>query len=1166
MAALLVTTLPSCHASNEHAEVAATFDELDHWRDVVYNVNACALPGVDIKYDSFLDCMWAATRAGFVQETHAQFVAEGLRWGFKFGVDVAALKGQRIFKNYESTEGARDAVTRSLMKRVAAGKTLCLGTWSSAVLALLRERFDDFFIFPMGAVEKALEPGEYRPTSDHTRTGLNAATVLGPLRHALTAYKDVAAFLQRGYFMYVSDVEAAFPMLPIHPRLWAFFMCRFYAHSDHESMSLFVHLTGDFGAAGLPGTFKIFLVDVVVQMARYVNVLKLPMPVYVDDMAMIAPSASWANDEMSMFQAWASEVCGVAFKWLKDRRAAVRQLYLGFWWDSISLTRTLEEHKLVSYLALLDEYAKAASLTLRERRVVAGKMQRAVLTLPAGAACLLASIFALVAGLVLPWHKRRTTKEERADYALLASLLRLNMGRGFYRNDDFQKGRACALSDASKSPDYTGGGYVTRGVRNCYHFFKYGGRAARKSIMVHEGDTALKCGSDMGYLWRGLVVDFGVDNTSFKGSVAKGYSKSWELTVLCKRWFVIQVRHCFLVNWFWLSSEDNVLADHLSRGREDEFLKEVVRTGFWSAAVTEDPYFSRHPEAGSVRTYENFENMAILKSDEVSAWTPQCEGDYGPKVVDPSTLPTLEKDSPSEGMSRCTRGGFVRTSTMGLKGWLHLLCLALLCAHGDSAPSGGAASAVSAQQMSVPYSRSMIFDGLPLEWVSRLEDILDMRLAPSSMRTVNSAVSHWRPVAEKYSWPVVLKTDDPQRAAKMATFVLSMMDDTSLVYKSISAYVWGLRQFMILHHQADPINGVANWKEFMSSVQVMTHVPGEPRRALPMEVIQRILEDTDEASFEDVCFSFFIVLLLFTFSRSECPCPKTFEGFDPEEHWQVCDIRWRCVDGAWCLAVRFKKVKQDPRLTRPAVNSGDGDWAYVGDSPEPFSVLKWFKAYMEFFPQGRAPEDPFFLARDRSRPYTYSAAMSDLRRRCARVGVDGALYGIHGLRVEGYNASLHANGENRTVVHGLWSGPQSAGRYLRLNVPDDIVPMASNMVRLHQERQRGVPSEHESEESLGHPQSDVESASEQQIAERVFRPRSRVSPAPSRRRASSQGAASSGSASNSRRRARSRATPSPRPAPSAEPEAVLPARGVSSDASILSLPRRASRPPQTYRP
>ena len=79
-------------------------------------------------------------------------------------------------------------------------------------------------------------------------------------------------------------------------------------------MSLFVHVTGDFGAAGLPGTFKIFLVDVVVQVARYVNVLKLPMPVYVDDMALIAPSECQANDEMGAFQAWASRVCGVTFK------------------------------------------------------------------------------------------------------------------------------------------------------------------------------------------------------------------------------------------------------------------------------------------------------------------------------------------------------------------------------------------------------------------------------------------------------------------------------------------------------------------------------------------------------------------------------------------------------------------------------------------------------------------------------------------------------------------------------------------------------------------------------------------------------------------------------------------------------------------------------------
>ena len=470
---------------------------------------------------------------------------------------MAALKGQRVFKNYESTILARDAVSRALQTRVEAGKTLCLGQWSAKLFTYVKERFDNFFVFPMGAVQKALEPGEYRPTSDHSRTGLNAATNLDSLRHALTAYKDVAAFLRRGHFMYVSDVEAAFPMLPIRPDLWPFFMCRFFANPGHSHQSLFMHLTGDFGAAGLPGTFKIFLVDVVIQMARYASVLRLPMPVYVDDMALIAPSEDGANDEIEMaaFQSWASEVCGLVFKFLKDRRAARRQLYLGFWWDSISLTRTLEEHKLVNYLALLDEFARAASLTLRDRRVVAGKMQRAILTLSPGASCSCWRAFLLSwrdvschGSVVAP--RRRSARIMPYWRRCCDSIL--NMGRGgFYRHDDFQRGRALALSDASKSPGYTGDGYVTRGVRNSYHFYKYGGRASRKAIMVHEGDTALKYGSDLGYLWRGLVVDFGVDNTSFCGAVSKGYSRSRDLTVLCKQWFVLQVRHCFLVDcWF----------------------------------------------------------------------------------------------------------------------------------------------------------------------------------------------------------------------------------------------------------------------------------------------------------------------------------------------------------------------------------------------------------------------------------------------------------------------------------------------------------------------------------------------------------------------------------------------------------------------------------------
>ena len=65
-------------------------------------------------------------------------------------------------------------------------------------------------------------------------------------------------------------------------------------------------------------------------------------------------------------------------------------------------------------------------------------------------------------------------------------------------------------------------------------------------------------------LERTPAVDFGVDNSSFQGSIAKGYSKSPQLAMICRRWFFLQVQHSFLVRWFWLSSEANLLADHLS--------------------------------------------------------------------------------------------------------------------------------------------------------------------------------------------------------------------------------------------------------------------------------------------------------------------------------------------------------------------------------------------------------------------------------------------------------------------------------------------------------------------------------------------------------------------------------------------------------------------------
>ena len=86
----------------------------------------------------------------------------------------------------------------------------------------------------------------------------------------------------------------------------------------------------------------------------------------------------------------------------------------------------------------------------------------------------------------------------------------------------------------------------------------------------------------------------------------------------------------------------------------------------------------------------------------------------------------------------------------------------------------------------------------------------------------------------------------------------------------------------------------------------------------------------------------------------------------------ICVVLYKL---AYVLGVRFKEIKQDPRASRPEA-SGEGDISYLGDVPgSDFSVLAAYSDLMVHYPAGRPDRSkPFFLARDRARAYTYSAA------------------------------------------------------------------------------------------------------------------------------------------------------------------------------------------------
>ena len=171
--------------------------------------------------------MQRAVSRSFVRAADAEFVSKGLWHGFDCGIMMDFLKGKRRFRNYKSAVEARAQVSKAERVRVEKGKTLrlCMVQTDYSVENLRSLiPWDDWRIFPLGAVPKPLEPDEMRPVSDHTKSGLKAATDESGLKHSLTALSEIEREFRFGYSMVVGDVDAAYPILPLAWWIWPFFL------------------------------------------------------------------------------------------------------------------------------------------------------------------------------------------------------------------------------------------------------------------------------------------------------------------------------------------------------------------------------------------------------------------------------------------------------------------------------------------------------------------------------------------------------------------------------------------------------------------------------------------------------------------------------------------------------------------------------------------------------------------------------------------------------------------------------------------------------------------------------------------------------------------------------------------------------------------------------
>ena len=412
---------------------------------------------------------------------------------------------------------------------------------------------------------------------------------------------SVASVCLDGAYMAVGDVADAFPMIPLFPAICKWFFFVWFNPYDHQDPAeyLFASLCADFGTRGAPGAFKILFADVLVGVARSELIITLPMPIHVDDFGLIGPSAAVVNAEMDAFAAFMAGL-NAHLKDLKEKRASQQQEMIGYFWDSVNLTRELLAVKRIMYVTTWRRHAAQRALTLRELQSDVGTIHRAIQTLPPGAGIFMANVLTAKRGLSLPWHKRRVNGLMRRDYDQISTLIEQNLGKGYF---DFRHfARAPDIhTDASKGVSFAAGGYFSLCGR--YNYWVYGSRARRALIDELEGDTSFAALDDLGKagLLSRRLVRLRIDNSAFQLSAYKGWSRTDRLNRILFAIFQLCLRYECVVEWEWISTHLNVYADALSRSVASGYGEPLFLSLVYSTGIVSRPLLRRNPSAGALR-------------------------------------------------------------------------------------------------------------------------------------------------------------------------------------------------------------------------------------------------------------------------------------------------------------------------------------------------------------------------------------------------------------------------------------------------------------------------------------------------------------------------------------------------------------------------------------
>ena len=104
-----------------------------------------------------------------------------------------------------------------------------------------------------------------------------------------------------------------------------------------------------------------------------------------------------------------------------------------------------------------------------------------------------------------------------------------------------------------------------------YDYGMYGRKDRRKFIDELEGNAVERALTALGSKTSNTRVPIYIDNSSFQLSLKRGWSRAERLTEIIKQLYRLSVKFNCVIVPIWISTDDNVGADALSRGDLERF-------------------------------------------------------------------------------------------------------------------------------------------------------------------------------------------------------------------------------------------------------------------------------------------------------------------------------------------------------------------------------------------------------------------------------------------------------------------------------------------------------------------------------------------------------------------------------------------------------------------